>query len=147
MSSCGIAGGMAGAIAGGNASGAAPAVAVGSQGSGGDGAGSEHTGASSGARRKGLTAEERAAQSRYRNREHARNTRLRKKAYMNKLKELVDDLERQRKEDSKVKVRARRGPFITKHLNIRAGLSCQNFAGRIARMCADVTADATRLTP
>jgi hypothetical protein len=61
-------------------------------------------GGSSGSRKKHtLTAEEKAAQSRYRNREHARNTRLRKKAYMKKLKELVDELERQRKEEARTK--------------------------------------------
>jgi hypothetical protein len=39
-----------------------------------------------------MTADEKAKQSRDRNREHARNTRLRKKAYIQKLKELSDQL-------------------------------------------------------
>jgi len=55
-----------------------------------------------GPRRK-LTAEEKQAASRYRNREHARNTRLRKKAYMQKLKETVDNLEKQRRDDLRAK--------------------------------------------
>jgi len=46
-----------------------------------------------------LTPEERAKQNRDRNREHARSTRLRKKAYMNKLKELVDGLHAERTEE------------------------------------------------
>jgi hypothetical protein len=43
-------------------------------------------------KRKPMTADEKAKQSRDRNREHARNTRLRKKAYIQKLKELSDQL-------------------------------------------------------
>eukprot|EP01039_Chlorochromonas_danica_P005889 gene5889-6484_t len=47
-------------------------------------------------KRKNLNADEKARQSRDRNREHAKNTRLRKKAYVVKLKELVDDMTRQK---------------------------------------------------
>jgi hypothetical protein len=43
-------------------------------------------------KRKVFNADERAQQSRDRNREHAKNTRLRKKAYVYKLKELVDHM-------------------------------------------------------
>ncbi|KAG5187793.1 hypothetical protein JKP88DRAFT_353597 [Tribonema minus] len=43
-----------------------------------------------------LTADERAQASRDRNREHARNTRLRKKAYVEELKKTVEELERHR---------------------------------------------------
>ena len=50
-------------------------------------------------RTKDLTSEERAQQNRDRNREHARSTRLRKKAYVSKLKELVDGLHRERTEE------------------------------------------------
>ena len=46
-----------------------------------------------------LTTEERARQNRDRNREHARSTRLRKKAYVQKLKELVEDLHEERTEE------------------------------------------------
>lgn len=53
---------------------------------------------SQGSRRE-LTADERAKQSRDRNREHARSTRLRKKAYVQKLKELVEGLHAERTED------------------------------------------------
>lgn len=50
-------------------------------------------------RTKDLSSEERAQQNRDRNREHARSTRLRKKAYVSKLKELVDGLHRERTEE------------------------------------------------
>lgn len=46
----------------------------------------------SGKKRKNLDNEERLKQSRDRNREHAKYTRLRKKAYVNKLKELLDKM-------------------------------------------------------
>jgi len=50
-------------------------------------------------RTKDLTSEQRAQQNRDRNREHARSTRLRKKAYVSKLKELVDGLHAERTEE------------------------------------------------
>lgn len=50
-------------------------------------------------RKKELTAKERAQQNRDRNREHARSTRLRKKAYIQKLKELVEGLHAERTEE------------------------------------------------
>jgi len=50
-------------------------------------------------RTKDLSSVERAQQNRDRNREHARSTRLRKKAYVSKLKELVDGLHRERTEE------------------------------------------------
>jgi len=46
-----------------------------------------------------LTVEEKKQQNRERNREHAKSTRLRKKAYVNKLKELVDGLHAERSEE------------------------------------------------
>lgn len=49
-----------------------------------------------GVKRKLLSAEEKAKQSRDRNREHARNTRLRKKAYVSKLTQLVEDLTKEK---------------------------------------------------
>ena len=48
------------------------------------------------ARRQNLTADERARQNRDRNREHARNTRLRKKAYVEELKRTLTALVAQR---------------------------------------------------
>ncbi|KAL7445140.1 hypothetical protein ACHAXM_011868 [Skeletonema potamos] len=48
------------------------------------------------ARRASLTQEERAKQNRDRNREHARNTRLRKKAYVEELKRTLTELVAQR---------------------------------------------------
>ena len=47
-------------------------------------------------RRQNLTADERAKQNRDRNREHARNTRLRKKAYVEELKRTLTELVNQR---------------------------------------------------
>lgn len=52
-----------------------------------------------GKRRKDLTPAERAKQNRERNREHAKSTRLRKKAYVQKLKELVEGLHAERTEE------------------------------------------------
>jgi len=48
-----------------------------------------------------LSSEEKAKINRDRNREHARSTRLRKKAYVNKLKELVEGLHAERTEETK----------------------------------------------
>lgn len=48
-----------------------------------------------------MTAQQKAQSSREKNREHARCTRLRKKAYVNKLKELVDGLHAERSEDTR----------------------------------------------
>lgn len=47
-------------------------------------------------RRQNLTADERAKQNRDRNREHARNTRLRKKAYVEELKRTLTEMVKQR---------------------------------------------------
>ncbi|KAL3911234.1 MAG: hypothetical protein SGILL_007363, partial [Bacillariaceae sp.] len=52
-----------------------------------------------GKRKKDMTAAERAKQNRERNREHAKSTRLRKKAYIQKLKELVEGLHAERTEE------------------------------------------------
>jgi hypothetical protein len=57
------------------------------------------TGGSKGRRKKDLTPTERANQNRERNREHAKSTRLRKKAYIQKLKELVEGLHAERTEE------------------------------------------------
>jgi hypothetical protein len=52
-----------------------------------------------GKRQKDLSGGEKAKQNRDRNREHARSTRLRKKAYIHKLKELVEGLHAERTEE------------------------------------------------
>lgn len=52
-------------------------------------------------KRKNLNNDEKAKQNRERNREHAKNTRLRKKAYVLKLKELVDQLMMQKESDER----------------------------------------------
>jgi len=52
-----------------------------------------------GRKRSDLTPAEKAKQNRDRNREHARSTRLRKKAYVQKLKELVEGLHAERTEE------------------------------------------------
>ncbi|GKY99289.1 hypothetical protein MPSEU_000884000 [Mayamaea pseudoterrestris] len=56
-------------------------------------------------RRQPLTADERASQNRDRNREHARNTRLRKKAYVDELKKTLVELVAQRDEAEQEKRR------------------------------------------
>eukprot|EP00636_Phaeomonas_parva_P016552 CAMPEP_0118850330 /NCGR_PEP_ID=MMETSP1163-20130328/236_1 /TAXON_ID=124430 /ORGANISM="Phaeomonas parva, Strain CCMP2877" /LENGTH=167 /DNA_ID=CAMNT_0006782533 /DNA_START=273 /DNA_END=773 /DNA_ORIENTATION=+ len=56
---------------------------------------------SRGTKKNRLTSEERLKQNRDRNREHARNTRLRKKAYMVKLKELVGKLRGEKERESR----------------------------------------------
>ena len=57
-----------------------------------------HSSANRAVRRQPLTADERASQNRDRNREHARNTRLRKKAYVDELKKTLVELVAQRDE-------------------------------------------------
>jgi len=52
-------------------------------------------------KRKQLNADEKAQQNRDRNREHAKNTRLRKKAYVTKLKELMDQMTKARDNEDK----------------------------------------------
>ena len=52
-------------------------------------------------KRKQLNADEKAQQNRDRNREHAKNTRLRKKAYVLKLKELMDQITKQKENEDK----------------------------------------------
>lgn len=64
--------------------------------------GSDSTGskeAKKGRRKKDLSLVERAKQNRDRNREHARSTRMRKKAYIQRLKELVEGLHSERTEE------------------------------------------------
>lgn len=60
---------------------------------------SDGSNSASRARRSNLSASDKAKQNRDRNREHARSTRLRKKAYVQKLKELVDGLHAERTEE------------------------------------------------
>lgn len=94
-----------------------------------------------GGRKRNLTAEEKVAQSRHRNREHARNTRLRKKAYTKKLKELVDDLERQREEEDRAKdVLASRALEEVHHRNtvVHSFLHCRARDERDRRKWAQV---------
>jgi len=81
-------------------------------------------------RRQNLTADERAKQNRDRNREHARNTRLRKKAYVEELKrtltELVHqrdaaELERKRIAQREVEQREVRFRVLEEFLKLRGG--------------------------
>lgn len=85
--------------------------------------------ASSRSKRQNLTADERARQNRDRNREHARNTRLRKKAYVEELKrtltELVAqrdkaDLEKRQSAQREVEQREVRFRVIEEFLKLRA---------------------------
>lgn len=64
----------------------------------GGGGRDSHSGSGS-QQKKDLTPEQRVKQNRERNREHARSTRLRKKAYVQKLKELVEGLHAERSEE------------------------------------------------
>jgi hypothetical protein len=54
------------------------------------------TGTGTGRKRKNLNPDERLEQSRNRNREHAKNTRLRKKAYVTKLQALAEKMRKQK---------------------------------------------------
>lgn len=56
-------------------------------------------GKATGKRKKDMSPAEKAKQNRDRNREHARSTRLRKKAYIQKLKDLVEGLHAERTEE------------------------------------------------
>jgi hypothetical protein len=58
--------------------------------------GNDEMGDKASRKRKHMNADEKAKQNRDRNREHAKNTRLRKKAYVVKLKELVDQMNGQK---------------------------------------------------
>lgn len=91
------------------------------------------------ARRATLTADERARQNRDRNREHARNTRLRKKAYVEELKrtltELVTqrdaaELERRHEKQRDHEVREVRYRVMEEFLKLRARGSEQNLLAR-----------------
>jgi hypothetical protein len=91
------------------------------------------------ARRATLTADERARQNRDRNREHARNTRLRKKAYVEELKrtltELVSqrdaaDVEKRHEKQRDLEVREVRYRVMEEFLKLRARGSEQNLLAR-----------------
>lgn len=91
------------------------------------------------ARRATLTADERARQNRDRNREHARNTRLRKKAYVEELKrtltELVNqrdqaEVEKRHEKQRDLEVREVRYRVMEEFLKLRARGSEQNLLAR-----------------
>lgn len=75
-----------------------------------------------------LTPEEKAKVNRDRNREHARNTRLRKKAYLEKLKTTVDELCRER--DTLVSERAGAANLLVEMHNTRTEVLMSFFALR-----------------
>jgi len=98
------------------------------------------------ARRATLTADERARQNRDRNREHARNTRLRKKAYVEELKrtltELVSqrdaqDLERRHEKQRDLEVREVRYRVMEEFLKLRARGSDANLLARWVAILED----------
>lgn len=68
--------------------------------SGGNSSGGEDPCSYDGKRKAEMTAEERAKHDRERNRVHARNTRARKKQYMEELKERVENMHAQRVSDN-----------------------------------------------
>jgi PAS domain S-box-containing protein len=77
-----------------------------------------------------MTPAEKARTNRDRNREHARNTRLRKKAYLEKLKSTVDDLCRER--DTLVSERAGAANILVDMHNTRTEVLMSFFALRSA---------------
>lgn len=77
-----------------------------------------------------LSPEEKARANRDRNREHARNTRLRKKAYLEKLKTTVDELCRER--DTLVSERAGAATILVEMHNTRTEVLMSFFALRSA---------------
>jgi PAS domain S-box-containing protein len=77
-----------------------------------------------------LSPEEKARANRDRNREHARNTRLRKKAYLEKLKATVDELCRER--DTLVSERAGAATILVEMHNTRTEVLMSFFALRSA---------------
>lgn len=98
------------------------------------------------ARRATLTADERARQNRDRNREHARNTRLRKKAYVEELKrtltELVtardaSELERRHEKQREMEVREVRYRVMEEFLKLRARGSETNLLARWVAILED----------
>ncbi len=98
------------------------------------------------ARRASLTADERARQNRDRNREHARNTRLRKKAYVEELKrtltELVTardaaELERRHEKQRELEVREVRYRVMEEFLKLRARGSEANLLARWVAILED----------
>jgi hypothetical protein len=98
------------------------------------------------ARRASLTADERARQNRDRNREHARNTRLRKKAYVEELKrtltELVTardaaELERRHEKQRDLEVREVRYRVMEEFLKLRARGSEANLLARWVAILED----------
>lgn len=98
------------------------------------------------ARRATLTADERAKQNRDRNREHARNTRLRKKAYVEELKrtltELVNqrdaaELERRHEKQRDIEVREVRYRVMEEFLKLRARGNETNLLARWVAILED----------
>lgn len=98
------------------------------------------------ARRATLSADERAKQNRDRNREHARNTRLRKKAYVEELKrtltELVaqrdaNDLEKRHEKQRDLEVREVRYRVMEEFLKLRARGSESNLLARWVAILED----------
>jgi PAS domain S-box-containing protein len=77
-----------------------------------------------------MSPEEKAKANRDRNREHARNTRLRKKAYLEKLKSTVDELCRER--DTLVSERAGAANILVEMHNTRTEVLMSFFALRSA---------------
>jgi hypothetical protein len=98
------------------------------------------------ARRATLTADERARQNRDRNREHARNTRLRKKAYVEELKRTLTELvsqrdaaevERRLEKQRDVEVREVRYRVMEEFLKLRARGAESNLLTRWSAILED----------
>jgi PAS domain S-box-containing protein len=91
---------------------------------------SDDTTTTSGVDTAHMSSDEKAKANRDRNREHARNTRLRKKAYLEKLKSTVDELCRER--DTLVSERAGAATLLVEMHNIRNEVLMSFFALRSA---------------
>jgi len=76
-------------------------------------------------RRQNLTPDERAKQNRDRNREHARNTRLRKKAFVEELKHTLTELVTQRNADETEKRRVAQLELEQREVRFRVDSLCQ----------------------
>ncbi|GMH75960.1 hypothetical protein TL16_g06923 [Triparma laevis f. inornata] len=80
-------------------------------------------------RRMNLSAEDRAKQNRDRNREHARNTRLRKKAYVEELKRTLTEMVNQREAEYKNEIINKQRTEKAKEIRLQVLTAFMNFRG------------------
>ncbi|GMH99927.1 hypothetical protein TrST_g1086 [Triparma strigata] len=80
-------------------------------------------------RRMNLSAEDRAKQNRDRNREHARNTRLRKKAYVEELKRTLTEMVHQRESEYRNEIISKQRTEKAKEIRLQVLTAFMNFRG------------------